>query len=98
MVSVALAGDVVCCNAVVRQVTDRPAVTPPLQLVDVIGQNLPHALDVIDDANLAVDPLDQPDRHRVGLGASATKIPERPDWHHGIDRAARDALFEPSLG
>ena len=76
MVFIPLAGDGIGVHAVVREVVDGSLVLSLAQLVDVVGEHLAYALDVVEDADFLSDPLADPDGHCVGSGTGATKIPE----------------------
>ena len=98
MIDIPLAGDVVLVDAVVRKRADGilPAARP--QLVDVVGQHLADALQIIQHKDLLAGELDDPDRHRVRRRAAAAQIPIGPDWQQRIGSHHADTAFRPRIG
>ena len=93
MILVALAGDGVRCNAVVREVADGTLVCATAQLVDVIAEHLPYALDVVEDADFLPDPLDNPDGESIGVGSRSAKVEKCSEGKQWIGGDAADAAF-----
>src|SRR5581483_2219393 len=84
MVLVLLARDIVGVNAIMREETQRLAPAAGFKLVDVIGQDLAHTFDVIQNPDFPLDELDNPDGVRVRFRPGPTNVPIGSDGKHGI--------------
>jgi hypothetical protein len=97
VIDIALAGDVVGRHTVVRQMDHCILPTATSQLGGVISQRLTNAFDVIEQPDLAIDELRNPNRHRVGAVPGAADIEDRPDRQHRIDWNVTDPAILPRL-
>src|SRR6266436_1972922 len=78
MVVIALAGDTVLVHAVMRQTTNCITVSETPQFVDVEGEDLTRALQIVQEPDFASDKLYRPNSHRIGRCAGTTQIPIEP--------------------
>jgi hypothetical protein len=97
MIDVALAGDVVMSNAIMRQADDRFLPAAPSQLAGIVGEWLANALDVIEQSDLSTNELADPDRHGIGAVAGSANVHERLHWQYRINRDLPDPSLLASL-
>src|ERR1700693_4531044 len=99
MIYILLPRDGTCVKPIVRKIYYRFAPPPRAQLVNVVCERLALALDIVEDPDFAADPLRNPDRHGVGLGAGAPDVEDGLDGQQriGADAALADSAFHSGL-
>jgi hypothetical protein len=78
-----------------RQMDDAAAPAARAQFVGVVFERLPLPFDVVENPDLRPDPLRNPDRHGVGLGAGAANVEEQFDRQQ---RIGDSAMIRPAAG
>ena len=94
MILIPLAGDDALVHPVMRQNASRLLIAPRSELVDVIGQRLPHALDVVDHMNGPARELRKPYARRI----RHANVEEGPDLEQRINVKLTNAPLALGLG